>query len=188
MNLNEATIGDPSGSKRKGVAFRSKLNVTEAVPLWPVEDKPNPSDYWDIESADEFKRLYIEPDIFYILRSKEKLTVPKGVAIYCRASDETIGEMRIHYAGFVHPYFGLYRGDNSKGTPLIFEVRGHQIPVSLSDQEKMANLIFYRMSEDCPELTPEEEEEERKGYGSQDLKLSKFFADWATEEEKGSKP
>ena len=180
VNLCNATIGDHV-SNRKGVAFRSKLEVPAAVSLWPVENKPNPSDYWDIESADEFERLYIKPDIFYILRSKEKLTVPKGVAIYCRASDETIGEMRIHYAGFVHPYFGLYREDGTKGTPLIFEVRGHQIPVSLADQEKMANLIFYRMSEDCPTLTEEEEKAEAKGYGSQELKLSKFFADWAAE-------
>jgi hypothetical protein len=52
--------------------------------------------------------------------------------------------------------------------------------VSLADEEKMANLIFYRMSEDCPTLTAEEEEAEAKGYGSQDLKLSKFFADWTT--------
>lgn len=181
VNLFEAAIGDPGASSRKGVAFRSKLDVPGPVPLWTIETKPNPSDYWDIESADEFKRLYIEPDIFYILRSKEKLTVPRGVAIYCRASDETIGEMRIHYAGFVHPYFGLYREDGNKGTPLIFEVRGHQIPVSLADQEKMANLIFYRMSEDCPKLTEDEEKAEAKGYGSQELRLSKFFADWATE-------
>jgi dCTP deaminase len=187
VNLSDATIGDPGASKRKGVAFRSKSDVAPSVPLWTVANKPkpNPSDYWDIESADEFKRLYIEPDIFYILRSKEKLTVPKGVAIYCRATDETIGEMRIHYAGFVHPYFGLYREDGNKGTPLIFEVRGHQVPVSLADEEKMANLIFYRMSEDCPKLTAEEEKEEAKGYSSQELKLSKFFTDWAAEEQKG---
>lgn len=180
VNLGEATIGDPGASTIKGVAFRSKENVPAAVLLDKVDDKPNPSDYWDIESADEFKRLLIEPDMFYILRSKEKLTVPKGVAIYCRATDETIGEMRIHYAGFVHPYFGLYREDGTKGTPLIFEVRGHQIPVSLADRERMANLIFYRMSEDCATLSPEEEKEEAKGYGSQDLKLSKFFGDWPT--------
>ena len=122
--------------------------------------------------------LCIKPDIFYILRSKEKLRVPKGVCIYCRASDETMGEMRIHYAGFVHPYFGQYREDGKIGTPLIFEVRGHQVPVSLADQEKMANLIFYRMSEDAPQLSPEDEAKEAKGYGSQDLKLSKFFAEF----------
>jgi len=181
VSLTDAIIGNPV--KRypcKGVAFRSKkLEKTHAaVPLMKDATRPDPCDYWDVEMADGSKRLLIEPDRFYILRSKEKLHVPKGVAIYCRASDETMGEMRIHYAGFVHPFFGLYREDGTKGTPLIFEVRGHQVPVSLGDQEKMANLIFYRMSLDPPELTHEEEEEEKKGYSSQDLKLSKFFADW----------
>jgi len=179
VNLDDATIGDPKGTTCKGIAFRSKSSSEkpEPVPLWRADNKPNPCDYWDLEVADE-SRLYIKQDNFYILRSKEKLSVPKGVAIYCRASDETMGEMRIHYAGFVHPYFGLYREDGKKGTPLIFEVRGHQVPVSLADKEKMANLIFYRMAEDAPTLTPEQEKEEAKGYGSQDLKLSKFFAEW----------
>ena len=102
--------------------------------------------------------------------------MPAGIAIYCRASDETIGEMRIHYAGFVHPYFGLRRSDKTKGTPLIFEVRGHQVQVSLADKEKMANLIFYRMSEDAE--APTEGEKGSDEYGDQDLKLSKFFNPW----------
>jgi dCTP deaminase len=89
-----------------------------------------------------------------------------------------MGEMRIHYAGFVHPYFGLYREDETQGTPLIFEVRGHQVRVSLADGEKMASLIFYRMSEDAPGLTAEEEIKEAEGYGSQDLKLSTRFRNW----------
>jgi dCTP deaminase len=180
VNLGNATIGDPKGIPCKGIAFRSKSPSEKLapVPLWPVDDKPKPSEYWDIEVADEEERLYIKQDVFYILRSKEKLRVPKGIAIYCRASDETMGEMRIHYAGFVHPYFGCYREDETIGTPLIFEVRGHQVPVSLADKEKMANLIFYRMSEDAPKLSGEEEKKEAKGYGSQDLKLSKFFAEW----------
>jgi dCTP deaminase len=86
--------------------------------------------------------------------------------------------MRIHYAGFVHPYFGLYREDETQGTPLIFEVRGHQVPVSLADGEKMATLIFYRMSEDAPDLSAEQKIKEARGYGSQDLKLSTRFRDW----------
>src|SRR5262249_44191726 len=36
-------------------------------------------------------------------------------------------EMRIHYAGFVHPLFGRDRKDGKVGTPLIFEVRGHDV-------------------------------------------------------------
>jgi dCTP deaminase len=180
VNLDEAIVGNPKGTTCTGIAFRSKPPSEDraAVRLWDVPDKPNPCAYWDLEVSDEHQRLYIKPDVFYILRSKEKLCVPKEVAIYCRASDETMGEMRIHYAGFVHPYFGLFREDGKKGTPLIFEVRGHQVPVSLADKEKMANLIFYRMSEDAPKLSEEEEKKEARGYGSQDLKLSKFFAEW----------
>jgi hypothetical protein len=41
----------------------------------------------------------------------------------------------------------------------------------------MATLIFYRMSEDAP-LKKSEEKDEAEGYGSQELKLSTFFADW----------
>jgi dCTP deaminase len=183
VSLSDATVGDTTGTTCKGVAFRSKNSapVGASVPLWSdiqPDEMPDPIDYWEIEVADKQKRLFIRQDIFYILRSKEKLHVPKGIAIYCRASDETMGEMRIHYAGFVHPYFGLYREDETQGTPLIFEVRGHQVPVSLADGEKMATLIFYRMSEDAPDLSAEQKIKEARGYGSQDLKLSTRFRDW----------
>jgi deoxycytidine triphosphate deaminase len=77
--------------------------------------------------------------------------------------------MRIHYAGFVHPHFGI-RDDGEKGTPLIFEVRGHQVDVNLRQGERMANLRLYRMSEDAGAGTSD--------YEKQTLKLSGFFADW----------
>jgi dCTP deaminase len=143
----------------------------DAVPLWQVEPKPDPFRYWNLtESKDN--RLKIEAERFYILRSKERISVPRGIAVYCRASDETIGEMRIHYAGFVHPWFGLKRTDGQRGTPLIFEVRGHQVNVSLADGERMANLTFYRMSEAATgEGSP-------TAYEGQRLMLSKFFGTW----------
>jgi dCTP deaminase len=185
VNLSDATIGDQGGTTCSGVAFRSKKDqpVGTYIPLWspaPGDDLPDPKNYWDIEVTDKYRRLLVKDDLFYILRSKEKLHVPKGIAIYCRASDETMGEMRIHYAGFVHPFFGLYREDGEQGTPLIFEVRGHQVPVSLGDGEKMARLIFYRMSEDPADLNEEEEKKEAKGYGSQDLNLSNRFGSWGS--------
>ena len=43
-------------------------------------------------------------------------------------------------------FFGKNRKDKKEGTPLILEVRGHDVNVSLQDKEKMARLIFYRMS------------------------------------------
>lgn len=147
----------------------------DPIPLWSHDNPPDPCRYWTAVSADaETGRLQIQEDSFYILRSVEKLCLPRGVAVYCRASDESIGEIRIHYAGFVHPFFGQNRKDGDVGTPLIFEVRGHDVNVSLGDKEILARLHFYRMSQDCDDdntLGPTE-------YTNQNLKLSKFFADW----------
>jgi dCTP deaminase len=141
----------------------------EPVCLWKGETLADPCKNWKFMKSGEDKRLKIENNRFYILRSKEHIRVPEGIAIYCRASDETIGEMRIHYAGFVHPWFGQ-RDDGKNGTPLIFEVRGHQVDVSLRHGERMANLTLYRMSKNA--------EKDTSDYGKQTLKLSSFFSDW----------
>src|SRR5213078_579320 len=109
--------------------------------------------------------INIEKESFYILRSKELMALPAGIAVYCRATDETIGEMRIHYAGFVHPHFGRDRSDGQTGTPLIFEVRGHDVRVLLKDGEKLARLTFYRMAEYSDSTGPGD-------YSDQVLKLS----------------
>jgi dCTP deaminase len=173
-------------SKKEVVAFCAKRNENHnPIDLWEVEkdreeEKPCPSKYWNFEKADDNRRLMITKNNFYILRSKERIALPGQVAVYCRAIDETIGEMRIHYAGFVHPFFGEKREDSQKGTPLIFEVRGHSVDVSLNDGEKMARLIFYRMSEKCiPESKPKKKpEREKDPYNNQELQLSNLFKDW----------
>lgn len=141
--------------------------------LWEGEQLPDPCRFWRFVRPDQNGRLSLLKDRFYILRSKEKIALPKGVAVYCRAIDETFGEMRIHYAGFVHPFFGRNRDDQAIGTPLIFEVRGHDVHVSLKDGEKMARLTFYRMSEDAVFEPPK-----KRNYESQTLELSKFFDTW----------
>lgn len=150
----------------------------EPIDLWKRE-KVVPCKYWRFLKSDEKGRLKIHKTYFYIFRSKEKISLTDGVAVYCRATDEAIGEMRIHYAGFVHPFFGKERGDDEEGTPLIFEVRGHDVDVSLRDGEKMARLIFYRMSQPCVK------EKKVESYNQQTLKLSKIFAPWPEKIEVG---
>lgn len=128
------------------------------------------SDYWETLKP-TVKRplaLGIEPERFYILRSQERFKLPKSVAIYCQAVAETLGELRIHYAGFVHPRFGEGREDE-KGAPLIFEVRGHNVRTYLQDGETLARLEYYSMSQDAEEYSC--------NYSSQELTLSKYFKD-----------
>ncbi len=144
----------------------------DPIDLWQHEEeqRPLPCRYWKFLKGDSHQRIKIEKNHFYILRSKEKISLTEGVAVYCKASDERIGEMRIHYAGFVHPFFGTRREDQALGTSLVFEVRGHDVNVSLRDSEKMAQLIFYRMSALCTRGPV--------SYNEQTLQLSKIFAPW----------
>jgi dCTP deaminase len=157
------------------VAFKARNGKHQAIDLSKKSNDEgvggtDPLSLWEPRNTENgyFK---IEPDAFYILRSAELISVPRDIAVYCRASDEAVGEMRIHYAGFVHPRFGLDRKDGACGTPLIFEVRGHNVPVLLADRERMATLVLYQMSE------PYQGSEE-SAYGSQTLKLSSHFNAW----------
>jgi dCTP deaminase len=139
-------------------AFRAKRSCEGSINLWKEDfKKPNPLDFLGFDVSDNKNRLPISETNFYILRSKERIFLPRGVCVYCRAIDETIGEMRIHYAGFVHPFFGHRKDEDAKkGTPLIFEVRGHDVNVMLNNNEKLAKLTFYRMSEDCDGPDPKQ--------------------------------
>lgn len=119
------------GAKIEGRDGGKDLHPRAPVSLWKLNEneKPSPSDYWHrikAQPSEQYRDWFIEIQhtYFYILKSHEKLCLPSGVAVYCKPSDETIGEMRIHYAGFVHPWFGMNREDGEEGTPLIFEVRG----------------------------------------------------------------
>lgn len=168
---------------KKAAAFKAKNDTEIPVKLWAKGaggkqlKKAQPAAYWDLENSVN-NRFRIKANSFYILRSKEKIILRRGVCVYCRAIDETIGEMRIHYAGFVHPYFGYHitgRKIVAKGTPLIFEVRGHDVNVVLNDDEPLARLQFYRMSEDCAEPP---DPKKLSAYHDQILRLSQFFDEW----------
>ena len=148
-------------------AFRAKTGKKRLLAI--ERGNIDPCKYWSFVKKRNDERIHVESEEFYILRSREKLYVPTGIAIYCKAIDETIGEMRIHYAGFVHPGFGTKAGKSSRGTHLIFEVRGHQVNANLKHGEKMATLVFFRMSRPDRDESP---------YDKQTLKLSKYFAEW----------
>jgi dCTP deaminase len=178
-------FGESKSVYRSNIAaFKGKEEKDAPIDLWKHEKtgRPDPNDYWECREANRKKRLLVEKDRFYILKSKERLCLPEGIAVYCRAIDEAIGEMRIHYAGFAHPFFGKDRKDEKEGTPLIFEVRGHNINVNLVDDERLARLAFYRMSRDCKKPDPEdcEKGEEEDDYNEQELRLSKFFRTWGS--------
>lgn len=166
-----------SPDKNGILAFRTKekKEIEENnlfVDLTQGENSHDPKKFWEPQTPVANGILEIEPERFYILRSKERFRLPPDVAVYCQAISETLGELRIHYAGFVHPGFGL---DQKKGTPIIFEVRGHNVKVFLRDDETLAHIKLYRMSKACSRKCLRTK---KTVYGDQELKLSKYFKDW----------
>lgn len=161
------------------------LDNQDPFDLWVKKDnKPNPAMYWKPIESHQFlehqdlKKVNIKQNKFYILRSRERIRVPEDVAVYCRAMDEALGEMRIHYAGFVHPHFGCKKDSGElEGTPLTFEMRGHNVNINLTDGETLAKLMYYQMSQ------PAIYEKGKNPYNKQELKLSKIFDDWPSKKE-----
>lgn len=164
------------------IAFTTKSNIFEndedAIDLNILGNK-DPKDYWKFEHPNKHGYIKIQKDRFYILRSKERFYLPSDVGVYCQAITENLGEIRIHYAGFVHPGFGLYRVDK-KGAPLIFEVRGHTVDAFLSDGELLAKIKFFRTSSDVIFSDMDIENMRNEAYNNQELELSKYFKSWET--------
>lgn len=161
-------------------AFKARGKRGRYVDLTLGSGSHNPRDFWErlpTKGQEKLDIIEIYPEQFYILRSKERFKLPRDVAVYAQAVSEQLGELRIHYAGFVHPGFGFYREDG-RGAPVIFEVRGHNVKTFLRDGETLARIQFYKMSEPY-DYSPEDIEKEREsGYTNQELKLSKYFEDW----------
>lgn len=110
---------------------------------------------------------------FYIMKSKERLSIPCDVAVEVVAISERIGDIRIHYAGFAHPGFGQHNNSTKPGTPLIFEVRATDMSTRLYDKSLLARIQLFKMSERT--------EPAKSAYDQQELKLSNVFADWPEE-------
>lgn len=157
------------------VAYKAQEKVRRSVDLTSSSQQP-PDHFWERVSPDEnhVDMLEIIPERFYILRSRERFRLPLDVAAVVHAMSETIGELRIHYAGFIHPGFGRKR---SEGTPLIFEVRGHNATTLLRHGERMAIIRYFRMSEPAQITDPESEH----SYQQQELTLSRHFEPFSSQ-------
>jgi dCTP deaminase len=163
VNLQATDVG---GGWHASAFCAKKSDDPKIIDLKPGVELLTPSEYWELKTTADDNTLEIVPEKFYIIRSKERFRLPSDVAVYAQAMTESFGELRIHYAGFVHPCFGHNR---EGGAPLIFEIRGHNVTTLLRHGEALARLEFYRMSESA-ENTP--------FYGDQELKLSKYFGEW----------
>lgn len=126
-------------------------------------------DYWEPIYAPD-KSLILDPNEFYILVSKEAVSIPANQAAEMAPIATEIGEFRAHYAGFFDPGFG----DTSTGgapSKAVLEVRGRDVPFMLRHGQAVARLVFEPM-QNIPETLYGHS---GSNYQGQSLRLSKHF-------------
>jgi len=129
------------------------------------------ADFWEPIRARSDRRLILDPNEFYILVSKEKLHIPPTLAAEMVPIDPTMGEFRVHYAGFFDPGFGYTEGGHP-GSRAVLEVRSHEVPFNLEDGQMVCRLAYERMVEVPDSLYGAIG---TSNYQGQALKLSKQF-------------
>ncbi|MCZ6720832.1 MAG: 2'-deoxycytidine 5'-triphosphate deaminase [Proteobacteria bacterium] len=104
----------------------------------------DPLDFWEPIVGQGDGHLILDPDAFYILTSKEKVSVPLDHAAQMVPYDPSVGEYRVHYAGFFDPGFG-YGAEAATGTSAVLEVRSHEVPFLLEDGQVVGRLVYERL-------------------------------------------
>jgi dCTP deaminase len=130
------------GPEDKIIGYRAKQN-TPAIDLLK-KDYYDPEEFWEPIAAPRNRRIILNPDDFYILLSKEKVRIPPAYAAEMVAYDPSMGEFRIHYAGFFDPGFG-YGASDVKGSHAVLEVRSHEVPFLIEDGQVVGRLIYERL-------------------------------------------
>tara|TARA_B100000686_G_scaffold304676_1_gene342480 strand:+ start:171 stop:704 length:534 start_codon:yes stop_codon:yes gene_type:complete len=130
-----------------------------------------PEDFWEPVAARNGS-VILNPDDFYILATKEAVTVPPNLAAEMVAYDTLVGEFRVHYAGFFDPGFGWDPDNPKTGSRGVLEVRSHDVPFLLEHEQVVGRLRYEKLL-----ATPEKLYGSQIGsnYQGQRLKLSKQF-------------
>ena len=161
---------DLQGDKETGlVGYRAKRHAG----LIDV-DRPGTlpvAQYWEPIYRDTHGQIILDPDEFYILASREAVTIPPSHAAEMVPFNPLVGEFRVHYAGFFDPGFGAEEA-GGKGARAVLEVRSREVPFILEHGQIIGRLVYERLT-DIPDGLYGDDMQ--SNYQAQGLKLSKHF-------------
>ncbi|WP_136635473.1 2'-deoxycytidine 5'-triphosphate deaminase [Pseudooceanicola onchidii] len=159
---------DLTGGEDDVVGYRAKPHA--GVIDLDLIDHYDPADYWDRVRTDK-GRIILDPGAFYILVSREAVTIPPDHAAEMAPYLAMVGEFRVHYAGFFDPGFG-HDGSGGAGSRGVLEVRCHEAPFVLEHGQVVGRLVYERMAA-VPETLYGADI--ASNYQGQGLKLAKHF-------------
>lgn len=160
---------DLAGDKQTGlIGYRAKRHAglidVDRVNALPMKE------YWEPIYNHGKNQLILDPDEFYILASRESVSIPPTHAAEMVPFNPLVGEFRVHYAGFFDPGFGA--GLEGKGSRAVLEVRSREVPFILEHGQVIGRLIYERLT-DRPEVLYGKSLS--SNYQRQGLRLSKHF-------------
>ncbi|MGB3178412.1 MAG: 2'-deoxycytidine 5'-triphosphate deaminase [Albidovulum sp.] len=131
----------------------------------------HPAEFWE-EVRTDTGWIILDPGAFYILVSREAISIPPDCAAEMAPYLAMVGEFRVHYAGFFDPGFGWAEagGAGSRG---VLEVRCHEAPFVLEHGQVVGRLVYERMASRPDRIYGADIASNYQGQG---LKLSKHFA------------
>lgn len=150
------------------VGYRAKPH-TGVIDLDRIGHYPA-RDFWEEVHSDD-AQIILDPGAFYILVSREAVTIPPDYAAEMAPYLAMVGEFRVHYAGFFDPGFGhaTAGGAGSRG---VLEVRCHEAPFVLEHGQVVGRLVYERMAARPDALYGQGIASNYQGQG---LKLAKQF-------------
>ena len=128
-------------------------------------------DYFEAIAAPKSGFIILDPDEFYILASREALSIPPDFAAEMTPISPGLGEFRVHYAGFFDPGFG-WSESGPNGSRAVLEVRSHDAAFVLEHGQLVARLVYEKMEARPARLYGAGVASNYQGQG---LKLSKHF-------------
>ena len=136
-----------------------------------LTDHYDPEDFWEPVRAERGNELILNPGDFYILASREAVTVPPDYAAEMLPFNPLVGEFRVHYAGFFDPGFG-HAGASGSGARAVLEIRSREVPFMLEHGQIVARLVYERLTEVADKIYGPAI---GSNYQRQGLRLSKQF-------------
>jgi len=132
----------------------------------------NKINYYDLKNfwkplKPKNKSLIIEKNKFYILKSKEKIRIPNNLAGEMIPYDTSIGDFRVHYAGFFDPGFG-----DPFGSYAVLEVKTNELPFIIEDGQTIARIKYEKLNKKTSIVYGSSI---NSNYQNQKLALSKHF-------------